>query len=144
VFSAVKGEADKNVHTTSRRRVTVDAEQRLSNVCRDAFLFPDTPVAKLLKVVPFSPPWRASLCTPLERGWVKPCDIETARFSVASCDASAVVPRRWLKPVREATLKRPVTGCAFLFTPAAAGCKERPAGSGPQQAECRRGAKIAA
>ena len=40
----------------------------------------------------FSPPRRAPLCTPLERGWVELWDIETARFSVASCDASAVVP----------------------------------------------------
>ena len=52
-----------------------------------AFLFMATLVRKLLDAVPFSPPWRAPLCTPLERGWVKLCDIETARFSVASCDA---------------------------------------------------------
>jgi len=50
------------------------------------------PVRKLLNAAAFSPPWRAPLCTPLERGWVKLCDIEIARFSVASFDASAVVP----------------------------------------------------
>jgi hypothetical protein len=52
-----------------------------------AFLFLAPALGKLLNAVPFSPPWRAPLCTPLERGWVKLCDIETARFSVASYDA---------------------------------------------------------
>jgi hypothetical protein len=37
-----------------------------------------------------SPPWRAPLCTPLERGWIELPDIETARFSVASLRASAL------------------------------------------------------
>ena len=66
-----------------------------------AFLFMTTLVRKLLNLLPFSlpcllaclpwrvadAPWRAPLCTPLERGWVELWDIETARFSVASCDA---------------------------------------------------------
>jgi len=55
------------------------------------FFLLDTPVGKLLNDVSFSPPWRAPLCTPLERGWVKLWDIETARFSVASCNALAIV-----------------------------------------------------
>jgi hypothetical protein len=64
-----------------------------------AFFFLDTSVGKLLNAVRFSPPgrvadapWRAPLCTPLERGWVELWDIEIARFSVASCGASAVLP----------------------------------------------------
>ncbi len=103
-----------------------------------AFFFMDTLVRELLNALPFSPPWRAPLCTPLERGCIELWDIETARFSVASCDASQQRCRvaNSLKPVREATLKRPVTDCAFLFTPAEAGCKERPAGSGPRETEC--------
>jgi len=54
-------------------------------------LLPDTPVGMVLNAVRFSPPRRAPLRTPLQRGWVELWDIETARFSVASSDASAVV-----------------------------------------------------